>query len=88
MKKQNRQAIEKKVKEILSEKLGTALDEITPDADISKDLGADSLDFAELIMELQEAFRIELPLVDAEGPESEEVCKVDGLVNLIMARVA
>ena len=61
MKKYSRPEIEKKVKRILSERLGTALDEITPEADISKDLGADSLDFAELIIEFEETFGIELP---------------------------
>lgn len=41
--------------------LGIALNEFVPDARILEDLGADSLDVAELVMALEETFEIEVP---------------------------
>ena len=43
--------IEKRVKEIIVDKLTVDDNEVTPTAEFSKDLGADSLDTVELIME-------------------------------------
>lgn len=48
--------ITSKVKEIIVEKLGVDEAEITPEASFIKDLGADSLDTVELIMEFEKAF--------------------------------
>ncbi len=55
-----------KVKEILVEKLGIASTEVTPDANLIKDLGIDSLDYAELVMEFEQTFDIRIPDSDAE----------------------
>jgi len=60
------QDIPKKVTEILIEKLGIAASEITPDANFVKDLGIDSLDYAEIVMEFEQAFNIRIPDDDAE----------------------
>lgn len=54
------------VKNILTEKLGIAETEITPDANLVKDLGIDSLDYAELVMEFETNFNIRIPDEDAE----------------------
>lgn len=54
------------VKNILVEKLGIAETEITPDANLVKDLGIDSLDYAELVMEFETNFKIRIPDEDAE----------------------
>lgn len=51
---------------ILVEKLGIAETEVTPDANFIKDLGIDSLDYAELVMEFEQAFNIRIPDTDAE----------------------
>ena len=51
--------ITSKVKEIIVEKLGVDEAEITPEANFTKDLGADSLDTVELIMEFEKAFDIQ-----------------------------
>lgn len=59
-------SIEEKVKEIICEQLGVDEDEVTPEAKFIEDLGADSLDTVELIMELEEEFGIEIPDEDAE----------------------
>lgn len=58
--------VAKKVEEILVEKLGIASTEVTPDANLIKDLGIDSLDYAELVMEFEQTFDIRIPDNDAE----------------------
>jgi acyl carrier protein len=58
--------VNKKVEEILVEKLGIAPTEVTPDANLIKDLGIDSLDYAELVMEFEQTFDIRIPDSDAE----------------------
>jgi acyl carrier protein len=58
--------IAKKVENILVEKLGIASTEVTPDANLIKDLGIDSLDYAELVMEFEQTFDIRIPDNDAE----------------------
>jgi len=58
--------IQKKVTAILIEKLGIPESEITPDANFVKDLGIDSLDYAELVMDFEQTFDIKIPDDDAE----------------------
>lgn len=60
------QDIPKKVTKILTEKLGIAESEITPEANFVKDLGIDSLDLAEIVMEFEQTFDIRIPDEDAE----------------------
>jgi acyl carrier protein len=50
-----------KVKEIVAEQLDVADDQITMEAVITDDLGADSLDVVDLVMDLEDAFSIEIP---------------------------
>ena len=56
-----------KVKEIIIDKLGVDNAKITMEAKFIDDLGADSLDTVELIMQFEEEFGIEIPDEDAEG---------------------
>ena len=53
--------IEEKVKQIIVDKLGADESEVTPTANFTNDLGADSLDTVELIMEFEEVFGINIP---------------------------
>ncbi len=55
-----------KVKAIIVEKLGVDEDDITDDASFTNDLGADSLDTVELIMEFEKEFDVTIPDEDAE----------------------
>ena len=55
-----------KVKEIIIDKLGVEDAKITMEAKFIDDLGADSLDTVELIMQFEEEFGIEIPDEDAE----------------------
>lgn len=58
--------IESKVKDIIVNKLGVDKDEVKPEASFTNDLGADSLDTVELIMELEKEFGVTIPDSDAE----------------------
>ena len=55
-----------KIRSIVAEQLGVDVSEVTPDASILDDLGADSLDVVELVMALEDAFDIEVPDEDVE----------------------
>ena len=55
-----------KVKDVIVDKLGVEEDTIKSEAHFVNDLGADSLDTVELIMEFEEEFGIEIPDDDAE----------------------
>ena len=56
-----------KIKEIVIDKLGVEETKVTVDAKFIDDLGADSLDTVELIMQFEEEFSIEIPDDDAEN---------------------
>ena len=56
-----------KVKAIIVDKLGVDESEVTNEASFTNDLGADSLDTVELIMELEKEFDIQIPDDEAEG---------------------
>ena len=58
--------IEAKVKAIIVDKLGVDEADITPEASFTNDLGADSLDTVELIMEFEKEFDTTIPDEDAE----------------------
>ncbi len=59
--------IAEKVKQIIVDKLGVDESEVTPEASFTNDLGADSLDTVELIMEFENEFNISIPDDQAEG---------------------
>lgn len=58
--------IVKQVKAIIVDKLGVEESEVTETANFTNDLGADSLDTVELIMELEKEFGVTIPDSDAE----------------------
>ena len=60
-------SIEDRVKKIVSDQLGTSLDEIQSDSSFVDDLGADSLDTVELVMAFEEEFGVEIPDDAAES---------------------
>ncbi len=53
--------LSERIQTIVADQLGVELAEVTKDASILDDLGADSLDVVELVMTLEEAFNIEVP---------------------------
>ena len=58
--------IAEKVIAIIVDKLGVEESEVTTDASFTNDLGADSLDTVELVMEFEDEFEINIPDEDAE----------------------
>ncbi|HHV31423.1 acyl carrier protein [Caproiciproducens sp. LBM24188] len=71
-----------KVKAILSEQFDVEEDSITPDTNISEDLGADSLDVVDLLMSIEDEFEIEIP-----DEEIDNIRTVGELVKYIEANV-
>ena len=59
--------IAEKVKSIIVDKLGVDAAEVTPEASFTNDLGADSLDTVELIMEFEKEFNVSIPDDQAEN---------------------
>ena len=58
--------ISSKVIALVADKLGVDEAEVTPDASFTNDLGADSLDIVELVMEFETEFGVDIPESDAE----------------------
>lgn len=59
-------SIAERVTKIIVDKLGVDISEVNPDANFTNDLGADSLDTVELIMEFEKEFDIAIPDEQAE----------------------
>ena len=62
--------IESRVKAIIVDKLGVEESEVTNEASFTNDLGADSLDTVELIMEFEKEFNLSIPDEEAEKIET------------------
>ncbi len=75
--------IEKRVKEIIVSKLGVDEGQITPTASFTNDLGADSLDTVELVMEFEKAFNVQIPDEDAE-----KISTVGDAVNYLTSKIS
>ena len=59
--------VAERVKNIIVEKLGVDDSQVTPEASFTNDLGADSLDTVQLIMEFEKEFDISIPDEEAEN---------------------
>ena len=74
--------IAEKVKNIIVEKLGVDESEVTPEASFQNDLGADSLDTVELIMELEKEFNVSIP-----DDQAEHITTVGQAVSYLQEQV-
>ena len=74
--------IEARVKAIIVDKLGVDESEVTPNASFTNDLGADSLDTVELIMELEKEFGMSIP-----DDQAEKIATVKDAVDYISNNV-
>lgn len=72
--------IESRVKAIIVDKLGVEEAEVVPTASFTNDLGADSLDTVELIMELEKEFNVTIP-----DDQAEKIATVGDAISFIEA---
>lgn len=79
-----REEIEKKVKEIIVKKLGVTENEVTPTASYVEDLGADSLDQVELVMEFEDTFGLGEKIPEEEAAK---LTTVGSTVEFLMAKL-
>ncbi len=75
--------IAERVQAIIVDKLGVSESEVTPEATFQQDLGADSLDTVELIMEFEKEFGIQIP-----DDKAETIQTVGDAINYIEAAKA
>lgn len=75
--------IEKKVRDIIVDKLGVDEKEVTMEANFSTDLNADSLDTVDLIMEFEKEFNITIP-----EEETQNIATVGDAVRFVEKAVA
>ncbi len=59
-------SLENKVREMIAKQLDLDIKEVTAESSFLEDLGADSLDVVELIMQMEEEFGLQIPDEDAE----------------------
>lgn len=74
--------IDQRLREMISEELGVDESAVTPDAHVVHDLGADSLDFVELIMRCEDDFKIEI-----DDDDTEKMAHVRDLSNYLAKRL-
>jgi len=72
--------IKERVERIIVEKLGVDASEVKPEATFTNDLGADSLDTVELIMELEKEFDITIP-----DDQAEKITSVGDAITYVEA---
>jgi acyl carrier protein len=75
--------ISEKVKAIICEQLMVDADDVNPNSSFVEDLGADSLDTVELIMEFEDEFSIEIP-----DEEAEKISTVGEAIAFLESRLA
>ncbi len=75
--------IKQKVTEIIVKKLGVEESQVTDEANFTKDLGADSLDTVELIMEFEKEFNLTI-----EDNEAEKILSVGDVVRYLESRLS
>jgi acyl carrier protein len=76
-------SVSDKVTDIVCDQLGVPREKVTPETSFINDLGADSLDTVELVMELEEEFDISIPDEDAEKIQTvgEAIKYIEGHSN-------
>jgi acyl carrier protein len=75
--------IETQIKEAIVEKLGVEASKVTNEASFINDLGADSLDTVELIMEFENRFNIQIP-----DEDQEKIATVGDAINYVKSKTS
>ncbi len=79
----NATQVEAKIRAIIADKLGVEESEIVREASFTEDLGADSLDTVELIMEFEKEFSISIPDEDAD-----QIATVSNAIAYVIRKAA
>lgn len=74
--------IESRIKKVIMEKLDVSEEILKPDASFIDDLGADSIDIVEFIMDLETEFDIEIP-----DEEAEKLTTVQDVIDYLESKV-
>jgi acyl carrier protein len=74
--------VEEKVRDIIVDKLAVPRESLKDDSDLASDLGADSLDMVELVMEFERVFKLSIP-----DDEVEKNRTIGQIVNYIKSQV-
>jgi len=72
-----------KIRDIIADKLGVEQSEITAESSFTEDLGADSLDTVELIMEFEKEFNIKIP-----DEEADQIATVGNAIAYVTNKAA
>jgi acyl carrier protein len=74
--------IENKVKNLISDKLGLKKSQVSNNSILQIDLGADSLDFVDLIISIENMFKVDIPDGDLKGIET-----VNDVIDYLRKRI-
>lgn len=74
-------SVEEKVKKIIMDQLSVSAEEVKPEASFIEDLGADSLDLTELIMAMEEEFKLEI-----DDEDAQKILKVQDAISYVESR--
>lgn len=74
-------SVEEKVKKIIMDQLSVSADEVKPEVSFIEDLGADSLDLTELIMAMEEEFKLEI-----DDEDAQKILKVQDAIAYVYSR--
>lgn len=74
-------SVEEKVKKIIVDQLSVSPDEVKPEVSFIEDLGADSLDLTELIMAMEEEFKLEI-----DDEDAQKILKVQDAISYVQSR--
>jgi acyl carrier protein len=77
----NKEEVLTKIKSVVAEKLNVGEDQVTEEAKFVEDLGADSLDQVELIMALEDEFKLKIP-----EEEAEKLTTVEAAVSYVLKK--
>lgn len=75
-------SVEERVTDIIVEQLGLEREKVQPESKFVDDLGADSLDTVEMVMALEDEFKIEIP-----DEEAEKITTLKDAINYIEAHL-
>ena len=81
-------SVEDRVKGLVTERLGVSDDQVTPEASVTEDLNAASLDLVELIMAFEEEFSYDDDALEISDEDAEKIRTVQNAVDFLKSKGA